>query len=51
MTTNEMVLREETGEFEDLCRKCQVASRSGEDDSLEMEISVGIIEERYKWDE
>jgi hypothetical protein len=51
MTTNEMVLRDETGEFEDLCRKCVVASREGEDDTVEISVNVGLIQERYKWED
>ncbi len=50
MTSDEMVIRVETGEFEDLCRKCQRASHY-DDDTYEMEIEVGIIKRKYKWDE
>jgi hypothetical protein len=37
MTASEMVFREETHSFEDLCYKCLVASRNGEEDTVEVE--------------
>lgn len=50
MTTEEMVVRPETGEFEDLCYTCRVASKLGEDDDndYDVEVEVGLIREKYR---
>jgi hypothetical protein len=50
MTRDEMVLREETNEFEDLCKKCIKASHDG-DDTIEIEVEIGLIKEKYTWEE
>lgn len=52
MTTEEMVVREETGEIEDLCTVCRKASV----DWTEVEVEFGLIKRQYtleddKWDD
>ena len=46
MTTNEMVVREETGEFEDLCTTCLKAS----EDEYEVEVEFGLIKAKCNMD-
>ena len=50
MATEEMVVREETGEFDDLCTVCRKAAEN----TYEIESEIGLIVERYeldKWDD
>ena len=49
MTSSEMVMNPDTDEFEELCTTCKRASES--DDAYDIEVEVGFIKERYKWDE
>lgn len=51
MTTDEMVLREETNDFEELCKKCIVASKLGDEGSYEVEVEVGLIKRSYQWED
>ncbi len=46
----EMVIREETNDFEDLCTVCRKAAEN----TYEIESEIGLIVERYeldKWDD
>ncbi len=45
MTTNEMVIREETGEFEDLCLMCRKAS--ADDSETEDNTAVEVYSMEY----
>lgn len=45
-----MVINPDTNEFEELCTTCKRASEI-EDGDYEIEVEVGFIKERYKWDE
>lgn len=54
LTPDEMVLREETGEFDELCLTCRKAS----EDEVEWEVRVayGLIKQKYpmkgeEWDD
>ncbi len=50
MATEEMVVREETGELDDLCTVCRKAAEN----TYEIESEIGLIVERYeldKWDD
>lgn len=51
MTTDEMVIRDETGNFEDLCKKCIHASQLGTEDTVEIEVEVGLIHRTYTWED
>lgn len=46
MTTNEMVVREETGQFDELCTVCRKASENL-DAEYEVDIEFGVIKRRY----
>ncbi len=50
MTSVEMVIRPETGEFDDLCLPCRRASED-DDDTVMIEIEVGLIKEKYQWED
>ena len=52
LATEEMVVREETGEFDDLCTVCRKASV----DWTEVEVEFGLIKRQYtlegdEWDD
>ena len=53
LTDHEMYIREETGEFEDLCLVCRKASQCDEDD-VESEIEDALLDlhmERKQWED
>lgn len=43
----EMVIRPETGEFEDLCLVCRKASQDDDDIELEIEAEFALLLEQY----
>ena len=46
LTTEEMVVREDTGEFDELCTVCRKAS----EDEYEIEVEIGFVHEQYTLD-